>query len=55
MSQKTAKHIPSGSSEWQEKFINCMMLRGKKSVSRREQMKKAKHKEYIKSQQEKNS
>lgn len=27
----------------------------KKSVSRREQMKKAKHKEYIKSQQEKNS
>lgn len=29
-----AKYIPEGSTEWQEKFINCMMLRGKKSVSR---------------------
>ncbi|MBU1682627.1 30S ribosomal protein S7 [Patescibacteria group bacterium] len=34
MSQKKAQHIPAGSSEWQEKFINCMMQRGKKSVSR---------------------
>lgn len=29
-----AKYIPAGSTEWQEKFINCMMQRGKKSVSR---------------------
>lgn len=29
-----AKYIPEGSTEWQEKFINCMMLRGKKSISR---------------------
>jgi small subunit ribosomal protein S7 len=29
------KQIPEGSSELQEKFINCMMQRGKKSVSRR--------------------
>ena len=28
------KYIPEGSTQWQEKFINCMMLRGKKSVSR---------------------
>ena len=35
MAQKKAKYIPSGSTEWQEKFINCMMLQGKKSVSRR--------------------
>ncbi|MBU0577634.1 30S ribosomal protein S7 [Patescibacteria group bacterium] len=34
MAQKKAQHIPAGSSEWQEKFINCMMQRGKKSVSR---------------------
>ena len=27
-------YIPEGSSQWQEKFINCMMLRGKKSISR---------------------
>ena len=27
-------YIPEGSTEWQEKFIYCMMLRGKKSVSR---------------------
>ncbi len=27
-------HIPEGSSEWQEKFTNCMMLRGKKSIAR---------------------
>lgn len=33
MSQK--KYIPAGSTEWQEKFINCMMLAGKKSVSRK--------------------
>ena len=26
--------IPEGSSEWQEKFISCMMKSGKKSVSR---------------------
>lgn len=29
------KYIPSGSTEWQEKFINCMMLGGKKSISRK--------------------
>lgn len=29
-----AKYMPEGSTEWQEKFINCMMLRGKKSISR---------------------
>ena len=28
------KYIPEGSTEWQEKFINCMMMRGKKSISR---------------------
>jgi small subunit ribosomal protein S7 len=28
------KYIPEGSTEWQEKFINCMMTRGKKSISR---------------------
>ncbi|MBU0705691.1 30S ribosomal protein S7 [Patescibacteria group bacterium] len=28
------KYIPEGSTQWQEKFINCMMLRGKKSISR---------------------
>ena len=28
------KYIPEGSTQWQEKFINCMMLRGKKSVSK---------------------
>ena len=28
------KYIPEGSTEIQEKFINCMMMRGKKSVSR---------------------
>ena len=35
MSQKKVKAIPAGSTEWQEKFINCMMLRGKKSISRK--------------------
>ena len=35
MSDKKVKHIPEGSTEWQEKFINCMMLRGKKSTARR--------------------
>jgi small subunit ribosomal protein S7 len=29
------KPIPEGSSELQEKFINCMMERGKKSVARK--------------------
>ncbi|PIZ73679.1 30S ribosomal protein S7 [Candidatus Peregrinibacteria bacterium CG_4_10_14_0_2_um_filter_43_11] len=27
--------MPAGSTAWQEKFINCMMTRGKKSLSRR--------------------
>jgi len=31
---KKTNYIPEGSTEWQEKFINCMMTRGKKSVSR---------------------
>ncbi len=35
MSQKNAKHIPAGSTEMQEKFINCMMKQGKKSVARK--------------------
>ncbi|MCK5603995.1 30S ribosomal protein S7 [Candidatus Pacearchaeota archaeon] len=35
MAQKKAKYIPEDSSELQEKFINCMMKAGKKSVSRR--------------------
>lgn len=30
-----AQYIPEGSSELQEKFINCMMKKGKKSVSRK--------------------
>jgi small subunit ribosomal protein S7 len=34
MAQKKVKHIPSGSTEWQEKFINCMMKGGKKSIAR---------------------
>ncbi len=29
-----AKYIPEGSTEMQEKFINCMMHGGKKSISR---------------------
>ena len=33
--QKKVKHIPEGSSELQEKFINCMMKKGKKSIARR--------------------
>ncbi len=32
---KHATYIPEGSSELQEKFINCMMKAGKKSISRR--------------------
>jgi len=32
--QKKAKYIPEGSSELQEKFISCMMKKGKKSISR---------------------
>jgi small subunit ribosomal protein S7 len=35
MAQKKAQHIPEGSSELQEKFINCMMKAGKKSLSRK--------------------
>ncbi len=35
MAQKKAQYIPEGSSELQEKFINCMMKGGKKSVSRK--------------------
>jgi small subunit ribosomal protein S7 len=35
MPQKKMKHIPEGSSELQEKFINCMMTRGKKSIARK--------------------
>ena len=34
MSKVKKQYIPAGSTAWQEKFINCMMLRGKKSVSR---------------------
>ena len=34
MSKVKAKFIPEGSTERQEKFINCMMQRGKKSRSR---------------------
>jgi small subunit ribosomal protein S7 len=32
---KQIQHIPAGSNVLQEKFINCMMLCGKKSVARR--------------------
>ena len=35
MSQSTITHIPAGSNELQEKFINCMMKGGKKSISRK--------------------
>ena len=35
MSQKKAQHIPEGSSKLIEKFINCMMKQGKKSIARR--------------------
>jgi len=35
MPQKKTHHIPEGSTELQEKFINCMMTRGKKSIARR--------------------
>lgn len=34
MSKVRKVYIPEGSTAWQEKFINCMMLRGKKSISR---------------------
>jgi len=34
MAQKRATFIPANSDELQEKFINCMMQRGKKSTSR---------------------
>lgn len=35
MAHKHTQYIPEGSSVWQEKFINCMMKAGKKSISRR--------------------
>ena len=35
MFPRNAKYTPTGSSEWQEKFINTMMRQGKKSISRR--------------------
>jgi len=35
MPQKKTHHIPEGSSELQEKFINCMMKGGKKSIARK--------------------
>jgi small subunit ribosomal protein S7 len=35
MSQKKAQQIPENSSELQEKFINCMMKQGKKSIARK--------------------
>ena len=35
MAQKKAQYIPEGSSALQEKFINCMMKAGKKSISRK--------------------
>ncbi len=35
MSQKTAKYIPEGSTLLIEKFINCMMHAGKKSIARK--------------------
>ena len=34
MPQKKVQHIPEGSTELQEKFINCMMKGGKKSIAR---------------------
>ena len=34
MSQQAHKHMPEGSTEWQEKFVNCMMHAGKKSIAR---------------------
>lgn len=34
MPQKKTKHIQEGSTELTEKFINCMMTRGKKSIVR---------------------
>lgn len=35
MSQKKSTYLPEGSNELVEKFINCMMKDGKKSVARR--------------------
>ena len=35
MAQKRTNHIPEGSNPLQEKFINCIMKQGKKSVARR--------------------
>jgi len=34
MSKAKINYIPEGSTQWQEKFINCMMHGGKKSISR---------------------
>ena len=34
MSKAKATYIPEGSTPTQEKFINCMMQAGKKSISR---------------------
>ena len=34
MSKTKKIYIPEGSTAWQEKFINCMMHGGKKSISR---------------------
>lgn len=34
MFQQKTRYMPAGSSEWQEKFINCMMRAGKKSIAR---------------------
>ncbi len=35
MPQKKTHYIPAGSTEWQEKFICCLMRKGKKSLARR--------------------
>jgi len=35
MTKRIKSYIPEGSDPLQEKFINCLMLRGKKSVARR--------------------
>ncbi len=35
MAQKRSQQIPEGSTPLQEKFINCIMLDGKKSVARK--------------------
>jgi len=35
MSKAVKQYIPEGSDSLQEKFINCLMLQGKKSIARR--------------------